>query len=533
MALGSGELSQDMTDAFRRTGTSHLLAISGLHLSLISQLLYLLLHQLFRRSLNRDGDSSAGFLPALITIAFVLFYMALTGWSVGVVRAGVMMILCHSGRLLGRRGDSLNSLGLAALILLLPDPRVALNLGFLLSFSATLGLALLSSPLTVWIYRRLQRFLRRIRVWRLTRLSRRAARYLASSFGVSTAASLLTLPFVLLFFGSFPLISPLSNLLSLPLAPFIVAGGLLCGLFAQFPLLLPVAKAAGFVAGTAAKLLIWMTNQLSSLPFSSLPASYTFVGIWIAGTLLFLTVAFGVRRFRPHRRRCVLWCLITLLAGILSYQLTMRNTSQILFLRLGNSCVTVAMEGQSCVVAAPDLTVYQAQNLAGELSSRGVLRCRLFLSLGGNARNENALAAFVRKLPTDRLAMSAPGGQTQPITSRLSNAEILSLAELPAGFSVGDGMEIYLPESDLLFLKLCDQAVAYYTGRGEPQEVQALLNAYDAYSFITAAADKTGLLLPGEPEREMPLGQGQYYNLLFHTEDALFRDGPVYLEKSV
>ncbi len=67
---------------------------------------------------------------------------------------------------------------------------------------------------------------------------------------------------------------------------------------------------------------------------------------------------------------------------------------------------------------------------------------------------------------------------------------------------------------------------------GEPQEVQALLNAYDAYSFITAAADKTGLLLPGEPEREMPLGQGQYYNLLFHTEDALFRDGPVYLEKA-
>lgn len=127
--------------------------------------------------------------------------------------------------LFGRRGDGLNSLGLAALILLLPDPRTVLDLSFLLSFSATLGLVVLSSPLTVWFYCRIQRFSAGSGFWRLTRLFQRAARYLSASFGVSCAASLLTLPFVLLSFGSFPLIAPLSNLFSLPLAPFIIAGG--------------------------------------------------------------------------------------------------------------------------------------------------------------------------------------------------------------------------------------------------------------------------------------------------------------------
>ncbi len=66
MALGSGELSQDMTDAFPPDGDQPFAGHFRTAPLLISQLLYLLLHQLFRRSLNRDGDSSAGFLPALI-----------------------------------------------------------------------------------------------------------------------------------------------------------------------------------------------------------------------------------------------------------------------------------------------------------------------------------------------------------------------------------------------------------------------------------------------------------------------------------
>ena len=482
MTLDAGQLSQDLTDSFRRAGTSHLLAISGLHLSLISELLFLLLNSLFRRK-RREGGPACELLPASITIVFILFYMALTSWGVGVVRAGITLIVCHLGMLFGRRGDGLNSLGLAALILLLPDPRTVLDLSFLLSFSATLGLVVLSSPLTVWFYCRIQRFFRWIRIWRLTRLFQRAARYLSASFGVSCAASLLTLPFVLLSFGSFPLIAPLSNLFSLPLAPFIIAGGMLCGLLAQLPLLLPVAKAAGFVAGTASKILIWITEKFSELPFASLPASYRFVAIWIVGSLLLLGMVFGIRRFRIYRRRCVLWCIVTLLAGILSYQLTMQSTGQLLFLRLGNSCVTVALEGQSCVVAASELSVYQAQSLARELSSRGVLRCRLFICLGDNARTDNALAAFVRMLPTDRMALSSSGGQLQPVVQRLSDPEIFSLDELPVSFSVGDSLQVYLAEQELLFVRLCGQTVAYYTGRGNSQEIRELFNVVNVASL--------------------------------------------------
>ena len=94
-------------------------------------------------------------MSAACSMGFVLFFMGLAGFSPSVTRAGIMMLLYLGGFLLRREPDSLNSLGLAALVILFANPFAAADLGMLLSFSATAGFCCCKSLLRVcWSARR-------------------------------------------------------------------------------------------------------------------------------------------------------------------------------------------------------------------------------------------------------------------------------------------------------------------------------------------------------------------------------------------
>lgn len=120
-------LGADLTGQFRQAGVSHLLVVSGLHLSLLCAALGFALRRLRPRT------------AALCSLAAVLFYMLLVGMTVSVVRAGVLVAMALFARLLDRAADPLTSLGLALLVLLGVNPYAACDMGLLLSFAATLG----------------------------------------------------------------------------------------------------------------------------------------------------------------------------------------------------------------------------------------------------------------------------------------------------------------------------------------------------------------------------------------------------------
>ena len=114
---------------FQQAGVSHILVVSGLHLSLVAAAVTAVCRRLFRRS----G------VVALCVALGVLAYMLLVGMTVSVVRAGVLTLLALAAPLLDRTADSYNSLGVALLLLLAFNPYAACDLGLLLSFAATLG----------------------------------------------------------------------------------------------------------------------------------------------------------------------------------------------------------------------------------------------------------------------------------------------------------------------------------------------------------------------------------------------------------
>lgn len=229
-------LSDEVADGFRRAGLSHLLVVSGLHLSLVALAV--------RELLRRVGLGLR--LSAALTIPVVLLFAMLVGATPSVCRAAVMCLVWLAGYLLRRRSDGLTSLGLAAILLLLHNPYTLLSVGAQLSFLATAGVLMLTP--------RLCRPLRRLPV--VTGLWRRGWRtvwvYAYTAAAACVAALLFTLPVACYDFGGFGLLSVLSNLLAVGPAGVALGLGWVGMLCCLTPLLAwlgqPLLLAAGYLS---------------------------------------------------------------------------------------------------------------------------------------------------------------------------------------------------------------------------------------------------------------------------------------------
>jgi len=129
-------LSSELQEAFHKTGTTHIIAISGFNIAILAGIFCGVSTRLFGRRW--------GTLMAVIAIAG---YTILVGGDAAVVRAAIMGGLGVLGGMFGRRQNGLNSLGLAAMVMLLIDPNLLWDIGFQLSAAATLGLVFYAQPL--------------------------------------------------------------------------------------------------------------------------------------------------------------------------------------------------------------------------------------------------------------------------------------------------------------------------------------------------------------------------------------------------
>ncbi|MBD5545605.1 MAG: DNA internalization-related competence protein ComEC/Rec2 [Lachnospiraceae bacterium] len=218
MVLGDkSELDTDIKNLYKQSGISHILAISGLHISLLGMGLYKLLKKL-----------GLGVFPnALSCMAVMIFYGMLIEGGTSSFRAIFMFFIYLIGKVIGRTYDMLTALALSGVLLLMEQPLYIYHTGFLLSFSAVLGIGLLSPVLE-----------------RLLPESRRKNPFLKSLVG-SLSVSLFSLPVTAYYFYEFPVYSILLNLIIIPLMglllPCAMAGGILAAgqLFGGKLLLLP------------------------------------------------------------------------------------------------------------------------------------------------------------------------------------------------------------------------------------------------------------------------------------------------------
>ena len=201
LALAIGDRSLINTEQWQwlqRTGTSHLLAISGLHIGLVAGLVFWLSHWLWRFSGRGLLWLPAPKMAAIWASGAAGFYAALAGFSIPTQRAMVMVLVVMLSLLLSRKIRSSYTLALALLCVLIWDPLSVLSPGFWLSFAAV-AIILLSTHGHLAILRRWQQWLK-VQWW----------------------ISLGLLPLLLLFFQQGSLVAPLANLFAIPLVSLIV-----------------------------------------------------------------------------------------------------------------------------------------------------------------------------------------------------------------------------------------------------------------------------------------------------------------------
>ncbi|HLV45163.1 MAG TPA: ComEC/Rec2 family competence protein [Aggregatilineales bacterium] len=209
LGIESG-ISDDVREAFNATGATHVIAISGSNLVILAGVL----QTLAARIIKRPGWVAA------ITIAGITGYAVFVGGDAAVTRAAIMTSLALVAVQLGRQTYGLASLGFAAILMTGINPLTLWDVGFQLSFLATLGLVLYVEPLQGWLERALQRIFSK-------ETARRILAATSDAFIVTLAAQITTTPIMAYAFGRFSLASLPVNLLIVPAQTgLMILGGL-------------------------------------------------------------------------------------------------------------------------------------------------------------------------------------------------------------------------------------------------------------------------------------------------------------------
>ncbi len=411
----SSEMRVDLANA----GISHIVAVSGLHLSiLLGSVLWLLVHLRFRRRLR-----------AILLLPFLLALMWFTGFSPSICRAGIMYLVSLSGILLWERADSLNSLGVAALLICVVNPFAVVSASFLLSVAATAGILILAPRL----------YAAMLVHGRKTGLVFRLRRYLAGVLSVSCSAVLFTMPVSLFYFSSLSLVAPLTNLLLFFAAPV----GLLCGfgswLLSGIPLLSVLSLPLVQVAGYCMKYIRWLARFFGNLPGATVVPSVWFE-IGLAAVAFLFAMALLFRRPRVRLRFLALLCTLALVSGLAYEAFAETDRVQITLLEQdGGFCVAVASAGRNALLGCGSETAAAAAE--AYLEARGAEAFDLVLfpdriapfTAGANTLLERVSALRILAGDTGSVTFSSaveqrlePAGQAVLTLSRQVTITVLS-----------------------------------------------------------------------------------------------------------
>ncbi len=345
------EIPQEIKTSFTDTGIYHILATSGIHISILTQFLIWFLRKLKLKEK----------FVYLFSAAFVLIFMALTCFTPSVMRAGIMTIVYLVGLAIFRSSDSLNSLGIAVFVICVFSPNSACNIGLWLSFLSTLGIIVLYEP----IYKFLKNIFKKYE-------NSKILNYITSNISVSLAVECFTLPVLAWYFKKISVLFLISNLTMLYLVPFVIIFGLIANLFnllaAPAFLIYPFV----FVCAFSVNLLINISKVLSDFPFATISLSYGAINFWLACVLFLAAVGIYARNTQKAFKLIFLISLNLALVGIVSYQILNCGRLLVEIIPCGNGSAVMLSKNsrQVCIICLDENTYMDSLN--GYFSSSSI-----------------------------------------------------------------------------------------------------------------------------------------------------------------
>ena len=365
---------------FKISGIMHIIAVSGLHVSILFSLVYVLC--LKRR-----------WLVALIGIPTMLLFAAVAGFSPSVTRAAIMMILMMLAMLFDRDYDGPTELAFSCLVMLACNPLVITSVSFQLSVGCMIGIFLFYEKIDNWMMGKLGKK-------RFAKLKR----WFASSVSVTLSTMTITTPLVAYYFGTISLVGVLTNLLTLWIINFIFYGIMLVCVTGWFwP---GVGVAIAKIIGWPIRYVLGVSKILAAFP---LAAVYT-RSIYIVAWLVFCYILLGIFLLMRKKQPAVLFCCAVIglcLSLGASWMEPLTDGCRMTVLNVGQGqCIIYQSEGKTYLVDCGGSYAEDAADLAAEsLMSMGVFRLDGVILTHYDKDHSGGLPFLLTRIPVDSLFM--------------------------------------------------------------------------------------------------------------------------------
>ncbi len=279
------DIDYQTNTAFKVSGIMHIIAVSGLHVSILFALIYTLC--LKRRTLT-----------AIFGISSLVLFAAVAGFTPSVTRACIMQILVILALLVGKEYDSPTALSFACLTMLVVNPLVITSVSFQLSVSAMAGIMLFNGKINGWLKEKIGVYkkckFRKLRLW------------FAGAVSVSVSAMVFTVPLTAMYFGTISLVGVITNLLTLWVVNVIFygimivcLGSLICS---------GLSTAVAWLLSWPIRYVLLTARLMSKIP---LAAVYT-KSIYIVWWLIFCYVLFAVFLMLKKKQPLIFCCGVVL-----------------------------------------------------------------------------------------------------------------------------------------------------------------------------------------------------------------------------
>ena len=395
-ALVSGKqdaLSNDaaLSSSLSAAGITHIVSISGMHIAFLMGFLSTFLK-------NKR-------LFAIFATPVLLIFMAMTGFTPSVTRAGIMQLFLICAPLIKRERDGITSLSASLLLLLILNPYSCASVGLQLSFAATLGMLLFTGRINYVL-------VNSIGETKLfsNRILEAVARFVISGFAATMGATVLTVPLTAIYFNQVSIISPLSNLLILWAVSLAFPLGVLACLFGF--IFLPVGTVVAFPATLAARYITRCASFLSSIPFSSAYTSNPLVVCWLIYIYaIFIILPLLKARIRQYILPICL-ALVTLCAVLIISRFSSSDSTDMAITALSVG------QGQSVLLSSGDFnalvdcgsTSYEdAGAIAHEyLQNQGITSLELLILTHFHSDHVNGVEYLLSRMNVSALAIPDP-----------------------------------------------------------------------------------------------------------------------------
>lgn len=329
LVLGDkSELPRGVRQAFTYCGTGHVLAVSGLHVGILSMAVMFLMGMFF-------GSRTSG----VITLCVIWAYALLVGMAPSIVRSSIMFSFLTLESVIGRKLPSFHSLWAALFVILLADPSSVTSAGLWLSFAAVGGILAATPSLRPIVERR-----------------RGPIKWLCGCLSISVVAQMATLPIMLYCFSSFPTYFWINNLVVLEPIRWIFIGAVICPLTSWIPLL---GNGLGWVIDKCLYLVIGYCEWAASLPMATIGC--TAFGMAEAATLsLVIVIAFyALRKHDRHWLGVLCFSFLCFLSVLFANEMG-RESGVSLFSSNGETGIVLSEDRHNSVSYVSDTTNHNA-----------------------------------------------------------------------------------------------------------------------------------------------------------------------------